>query len=192
MRRSPAPALARLAGLLRREDGVAALEFALLAPILLVLLLGGAEVTRYIEMQQKAEKVAFAIADVLSQSEIVVAADVTDAMVAAGLIMSPYPFEAGGRAIVTSVAFEKGRSRAEVQWQCASGSLKRDSSIGKVGDVADVPDDLLIDDKDSLVVAEVYYRYEPLFTTRVYPGSDIYKRTIFRPRLGDLTTAPGC
>ena len=53
----------------KSERGIAAVEFALVSPILFLLLLGGVEVGRYILVHQKVEKMAYSVSDVVSQLE---------------------------------------------------------------------------------------------------------------------------
>ena len=62
-----------------RQDasGVAAVEFALLLPMLLALLIGCLEVTFKIWSTQKAEKLAVTLSDVIAQSTAVTSADLT-------------------------------------------------------------------------------------------------------------------
>jgi hypothetical protein len=43
-----------------------------------------------------------------------------------------------------------------------------------------------------VIVAEVFYRYTPLFSNFMPVETQLYKTAVFRPRLGSLTSAPGC
>jgi hypothetical protein len=80
----------------------------------------------------------------------------------------------------------------KISWQCHGGGTQaRDSRIGEVGDTVSLPGGLTIDADDNVIVAEVYYRYEPVFD--MLPIADeVYKTAVFRPRLGALTSAAGC
>src|SRR5688572_17391883 len=54
---------------LNENSGIAAVEFALLVPILITLFFGAVEVTRFILVSQKVEKLAHTVADVTAQSK---------------------------------------------------------------------------------------------------------------------------
>lgn len=175
------------------ESGVAAVEFALAAPILIALTFGGYEVSRFILIQQKTEKMAYAIADVTSQLDVVTADDLTDIFLATEQIMLPYAFAVDGRAVLTSVHRDEDANKPTVRWQCKSPSdIAVTSKIGNVGGAASLPANLLIDERDGVIVAEVFYNFKPLYKTEYLPAYSLYKTAVFRPRLGALTTPPGC
>ena len=41
---------------------------------------------------------------------------------------------------------------------------------------------------DTLIAAEVYFNYTPLFNLPIMPAQQLYHTAYFRPRLGSLTT----
>lgn len=170
--------------------GIAATEFALVAPMLLLLILGGFEFSRYMLIHQKTEKVAYTVSDVVSQNTSVTDAELTQISNAAAQIMAPYSFSSQGVVIVTSVYKPVG-SAAKVNWRhSGGGALVRASQIGAVGGAATLPTGLELNDKDNVIVAEIYYFYTPLFGGSLIANGDIYKTAIFKPRLGALTTPP--
>lgn len=176
---------------LRCERGVAATEFAVALPFLMVLMLGGFELSRYVILHQKLEKIAYTVADVVSQSSAITNAQLNQAAIAAGTIMEPNDFSPQGLIIVSSVYQPQG-SVPTVRWQYqGGGQLARESSVGLLGATASLPGNMPLNDKDNVIVAEVFYHYTPLLTGGVFTeGFDIYKATLFKPRLGALTTPP--
>ena len=64
--------------LARDSRGVAAVEFALLLPILLLLYFGVVELTQGVMTQQRANHVAATVGDLVSQSSSLASADVAD------------------------------------------------------------------------------------------------------------------
>ena len=109
-------------------------------------------------------------------------------------IMAPQTLQADGLAIVSSVQNPEGEDTVqEVVWQCLSdGQLQAESQVGGEGEEAALPANFLLDDRDNIIVAEVYYRYTPVLPD-FFPGPEtVYRTAMFRPRLGDLTAAPGC
>jgi len=175
------------------EGGVAALEFGLVAPFLILLLLGGFEVSRYILVVEKVEKVAFSIADVAAQYDPDEGTDVGQVFAAVEQIMSPFAMDTEGRVILSSVFKPEDSDQPQVRWQCANdGGLDQGSKVGAVNGPADMPGNFLVDDKDNIIVAEVFYRFQPVMRTVFTQPVVIYRSALFRPRLGALTSAPGC
>ena len=176
----------------RCEQGVAALEFALVAPFLILLLLGGFEVSRFLRVQQKAEKIAFTIADVAAQADPVTGIDIQQVFAAVEQIMKPFPFQSEGLVVVTSTTQPAGEPKPTVRWQCENGgAYDADSKIGKEGKDAALPGGFKIDDdKDNVIVTEVFYQFSPVFGTNFTRSFTVYKTALFRPRLGALTSKP--
>lgn len=171
------------------EDGVAATEIALAAPFLLMLLLGGYDVSRYILIHKKVSQVGFSVSDVTAQYTTLTAAAMAQVFQITGRILPSYVSGSTGVTIVTSV-YLSGK-QPKVSWQCysTSGTLWK-SKIGAEGANAAVPANLLSDDKDNVIVSEVYYRFNPIFSIFYKSSSDIYSKSLFRPRLGALTKKP--
>jgi Flp pilus assembly protein TadG len=195
----PHPTASRLAllgyktkRLLHCQCGVAATEFAIALPFLLALMLGGFELSRYVILHQKLEKVAYTIADVVSQSDTVTIAQLDQAVTAATTIMEPNPFAPNGVVFISSV-YKSGTDEPTVRWQYSGGgSLTRTSSIGTLNAIATLPNSLTLNDKDNIIIAEVFYNYAPFLSGGIFADDvEIYKVTIFKPRLGALTTPPG-
>lgn len=171
-------------------DGMAAAEFALAAPMMFALFLGGSEVSRLLIVNVKAEKAAATVSDVIAQSQTLTLADVNSIMAAAAQVMEPFSFGADGVVIVSSV-YKNGTAAPTVRWQVTGGgTLSHTSQIGTLNATATLPTGFTMNDKDNIIIAEVYYNFTPMFNTGVTPASTIYKTSYFKPRLGVLTTPP--
>jgi Flp pilus assembly protein TadG len=175
----------------RCERGVAATEFALALPFIIALMLGGFELSRYVIIHQKLEKVAYTIADVVSQSDSVTTAQLDQAVMAAGTIMEPTDFEANGTVMVSSVS-KTGSNAPVVRWQYAGGGIGIGvSRVGAVNAPASLPNGLTLNDGDNVIIAEVFFSYEPFFFGGLFSANQaLYKVTLFKPRLGALVSAP--
>ena len=57
---------------------------------------------------------------------------------------------------------------------------------------ATLPTGFTLNEKDNIIVAEVFYEYEPIAPGLLFDKAAIYRRAIFKPRLGLLTADPGC
>lgn len=175
---------------LNDERGVAATEFALALPALLILVLGIYEVTQYILLNQKIDRVAYTVSDVVTQQTNVTQAQLNDIMAAAAEIMNPHDFINDGVVIVSSVQDDPDDGPT-VKWQSKGGGLlDRDSLVGLVNGPAVLPDGFTLNEADNVIIAEVFYEYLPSFTEEYFASRENYKYAIFKPRFGALTTTP--
>lgn len=182
--------MTRWCTIFRDERGVAATEFALALPALLILTLGVFEVTQYILLNQKIDRVAYTVSDVVAQQTTVTQSQLNDIMAAAAEIMNPHDFIDDGVVIVSSVQ-DDPQNGPIVKWQSKGGGLlNRDSLIGTVNGAATLPDGFTLNDSDNVIIAEVFYEYLPAFTEDYFASRENYKYAIFKPRFGALTTTP--
>jgi len=162
--------------------------------MLLVLLIGCLEVTFKIWSTQKAEKLSVTLSDVVAQSKAVTNSDLESLIGAVDKIMDPFAFGADeGKIIISSIYVAQGEEDAKVNWQCyfpSSGGLSATSKFGAKGDTADLPDGFTLVEKDNVIVTEVFYKYTPIAPGLLFDESTVYRRAIFKPRLGLLITDP--
>jgi len=188
--------LNRLRRLWRDKSGVAAIEFALMLPMLITLLIGCLEVTFKIWSTQKAEKLSVTLSDVIAQSQSVTNSDLTKLTDAIDRIMDPFPFGPGeGKVIISSVYVDQDEVTAKVNWQCKyppSGGFSAISKFGVEGADATLPAGFTLAPRDNIIVAEVYYKYHPIAPGLLFDETVVYRRAMFKPRLGALTVDPGC
>lgn len=144
----------------RDERGFAAAEFALWLPLILLILFGCFEATRYIMIHQKLDRAATQVADLVSQADALTEGQLADIYNAAIAQMQPYDIETQGEIIVTSV-FRTGGDDMVV-WQRNHGSAGS-SQVGAEGGPASLPNNFSLTDNENTIVAEVLYNYEPVF-----------------------------
>ena len=176
---------------LRVSDGVAVVEFALCAPMLLTLLLGSVEATRFLLINQKEEKIAFTVSDVVAQSTTLTTAAIDQLLAATQDMMNPYQFGTNGVVLITSVTKNTG-SNPIVNWRYSGGGqlTGMTSRLGNVGATAKLPTGFTLNDKDNIIIAEVYYRFKPLFASKLFGATTLYKMALYKPRLGALSSPP--
>jgi Flp pilus assembly protein TadG len=184
--------LRKLRTLWRDKRGVAAIEFALLLPVLVVLFIGSLEVTFKIWSTQKAEKLAVTLADVVAQSQTVTMADLTELTGSVDRIMDPFPFGTNGVVIISSVYRAQGETVAKVNWQfkTTGATITAVSKVGTAGQNAVLPTGLVLNERENVIVAEVFYKYEPIAPGLMFDESIVYRPAYFKPRLGALTNTP--
>lgn len=176
-----------------RQDtrGIAMVEFAICAPVLMLLLLGSLEGSRYLIINQKQEKIAFTVADVVAQSTDLTTAGIDQLLAATQDMMDPFTFGANGIILITSVTKNVGQNPV-VNWRYSGGGTLTGttSAIGNIGATAVLPAGFTLNDRDNIIIAEVFYRFTPIYSSRLFGETTLYKRAIYKPRLGELTSPP--
>jgi Flp pilus assembly protein TadG len=110
-------ARARLRGLARRwldERGVAAVEFAFTVPVLLIVYLGGFELSQAMATYRKVSDTTVELANVAAQYTTMSQLDVTSVMNASAQIMAPY--STSSLTIVLSEITTDANNQATVTW----------------------------------------------------------------------------
>lgn len=174
-------------GLDRR--GSLAVEAAMAVPVLAVLLLGGVEVTRFVLLNQKLERTSATVADLVSRSEKIFAAELPTLFVAAGFTFDPFDLAGDGRVIVSSI-YKTSGTPPRVIWQRAFGAGGGTSAFGTQGVDAILPDGLVVRDGENVIVSETFFDFVPLFAGDVVGLLEARRLSTFsvmRPRFGPLT-----
>jgi len=115
--------LKRMREFLKARDGLAAVEFAFIAPVLGIMLLGTIELCNALECHQKVTMVASSAADLVAQTKTVSASDMTDIFAAATSIV--YPFPQNSVKIVVSSVLSDGSGNGKVTWSVAQNGTAR-------------------------------------------------------------------
>ncbi|QQP93443.1 pilus assembly protein (plasmid) [Skermanella sp. TT6] len=176
--------------------GVAALEFAVIAPVLILLLVGMVDMTRYALAALRLERAASGTADVGTQFDrlrdgmtVVQGNEVGVLFLAAAEIARPLDLAGNGAVIITCVADQGGGP--VVMWQRRSGRASAASGIGG-GGTATLPAGFTLRYGESVLFVEVQYTLHPyVFSIGWLAGSDeavdLRRMAVYRPRFGTLT-----
>jgi Flp pilus assembly protein TadG len=160
---------ARLAATLTRRAvrdrrGVAAVEFALIAPLMILLFFGLAQLSQAIIASRHANHVASSLGDLVSQCSNINDDDLGNIFAAGGDIMTPLPAGAtllGQR--VTSVAVTDSKGTTQAQWSQASDQPGLTTAYAR-GQVVTLPANIVTSQGDSVILAETVYKYAFPFT----------------------------
>lgn len=172
--------------LFRCEKAVAAIEFALVVPILSILFLGGFELTRYVLIYQKLSKTAASMSDLISRSDKLSEADISNTFNAVQWLMAPYYEENKVRVIVSSI-MDDGTGNL-VNWQrCGGGTLVDASELGTQGSYVTLPNTFDLKLNEDTIVAEVHYDYTSIIGIDIIANDIVIKTRFTKPRLGALT-----
>jgi len=176
---------ARLRALRRARRGAVAVEMAVTAPVLLVLLLGTLDVGWRLLAEYRVQRAAATLADLVARVRTLGESDVDNAFDALRGLASPFDLVRDGGALVSGVRAD-GAGVPVVAWQReADFGLDLPSRVGRPGQRADLGDTAL-DPGEAVIVAEVFLRFRPL--VGFLPGGErlLYVRWIAAPRYGSL------
>jgi Flp pilus assembly protein TadG len=134
------------------ERGVAAIEFALIAPVAILLYCGFAELTMAMMAERRAAHAASVVADLVSQSSQISTAQMTDVFNIGGAIMKPFPATTLNLRVTSVTADVTGV--AKVTWSQGHGL----GALTNGAAVAGFPAGMLAAG-DSLIMADVSYSY---------------------------------
>jgi Flp pilus assembly protein TadG len=178
-------------GLFRRlrgnDSALTAVEFAIILPMMVTLLLGAAEFGRLVLVTQKLQNGAFILADLAGRDQTLSEDQLDNIFIALTNLIEPFEFAESGSAIVTSVSGDS-TGHADVNWQrSGAGALEATSAVGAPGEEASLPDTLSIGDGETIIVCEVFYDFVPLFGLTT-SSRLIHRMAYLKPRLGTLET----
>lgn len=154
------------------QDGAAAIEFALILPVLFILHMGAAEALEAYEAQRNVAHIASAMADIVAQSRSVSSADLDDVMTASTTMIFPFP----------NVNVQQRVSSLSAN---ASGTVSTDWTVKKAytgTDTPSVPSGYL-GANESVIVTDVIYDYKPTFGMFVPKTIRFTRHAYMRPRL---------
>ena len=171
---------ASFSSLLSHESGIAAVEFAMVLPILLVLWIGGVEVTSGLSVDRRLNNFASSMGDLVSRTKQIPYSRIEDIFDLAEAAM--FPYEATGITMrITAVTIEMN-GNAKVAW-----SRARDmTAYAKDTQVNDsVPASLRppSDRESQIIMAEVFYTYEPAIGYVITSEVELEDRMYFVPRV---------
>jgi Flp pilus assembly protein TadG len=178
---------ARLRRFAAGERGVTAIEFALVLPVVLLIMLGCFEVPRYVMIVQKISRTSSGVADLTAQADEPLTKNQMDDIFTAGkIMMQPYDVVANGKIYVSSVNNPNGAGLA-LTWQRNNGGTGPASNITNGNSL---PLAIRPGSNEEVLAAEVFFSYQPVLSTLIYTGSTLYRVSYTRPRNKNLMTPP--
>ena len=168
----------RMSGCLTRfakeRRGLAAVEFAMLLPMMMTLFLGSVEVTTAVAVQRKVTLTARALADLSSQFTTIANADMTNILNASSDIIAPYA--TSKLASVVSELSINAQGQATVVWSDTLNGTAR-----TVGSTVTIPTNLAVANT-YLILGEAQYTYSPTYGYVVTGTMTLSDQIYMRPR----------
>ncbi len=159
---------------IKNRRGTAAVEFAMILPLMVTMLAGVVEVSNLISAQRKALAAAYTAADLIAQERSVGATEVSEILQASRLVIDPFPDTAISIG-VASVRYDAGSGTPSVDWTSSynSGTVLNPTTLaaglGQAG--------------DSVVIVSVVFTYNPIFSV-ILPSTFTFQEiATTRPRL---------
>jgi Flp pilus assembly protein TadG len=168
------------------ERGMAAVEFSLILPIMVLLWIGGVEVTQGLSVDRRLNNLCSSIGDLVSRTKTITKAQIDQIFdIAPGAI---YPYSATSLQMrVTAVKID-GSQNATVTWSRSEGG----TAYSKTQNLNAVVPETLRVANSQIIMSEVNYTYTPAVGYVITGSVGMSDRLYFVPRLVDSISCSDC
>ncbi len=171
--------------------GLATVEFALVAPLIMLLMLAGADLTIFLRTAMRVDETANELAVVVTQYGNLYQSDFTALFNDAQTIAGTTPVTGLlGTTIISGIVNSGGKQT--IAWQQRSPSATFNSQFGAAGSVPKLPYSYVLPSGGVLIAVEVFTNASPwVFSLNMMQPSSISSipsYALYQPRLGTLTT----
>jgi len=174
-------ALPRMRRFSVEEAGIAAVEFSLILPIMIVLWIGGVEVTGALSVDRRVNNFASSMGDLVARMKSISYAQVEDIFDLSEAALFPYS-DAGMGMRITAIDIDDD-GNAKVAWSRSRGGLAAYSEDENVN--TSVPDALRGEANAGaqVIMSEASYSYTPTVGYVISGTLDLDDRMFFVPRI---------
>jgi Flp pilus assembly protein TadG len=166
----------------RDQRGMSAVEFALLAPLMVTLYLSGAELSQAIGIDRKTTLVARAVADLVAQGTTITDAEMTNILNAGKSVAAPYS-SSELKIWVASVKIDADKN-ATIQWSKPTDNTTTCDTSPPTS-VTLPSDSALLAPNTYLIWAKAMYCYKPAIGYMITGTLKLKDEIYMRPRLQD-------
>ena len=173
--------------------GVAAVEFALVAPFIILLILAGTDLTIFMRTKMRIDETATGVALIVTQYQNLYDSDFTGLFTAAQTVAGTTPVTGLlGTTVITGIVTD-GNDRQTIAWQKRSTQATSNSLFGTaVGSVPRLPNSYLMPKNSTLIAVEVFTSASPWILSATLMGgagtTSVRTYALYQPRLGSLST----
>ena len=166
----------------RDRRGMSAVEFAFVAPVMVGLYLGCAEISDGVAVDRKVSLTAGALSNLTSQVTTISSGDMTNILDASSAIVAPY--DASKLTLTVSCLKIDGNGVAKVSWSAARNTTAR--TTGSVYSFSS--SNAALDVKNSwLILGEVTYAYKPTVGYTITGTLTLSEKMFMAPRISAPT-----
>jgi Flp pilus assembly protein TadG len=167
-----------LAGFWRDRRGVSAVEFAFIAPVMIIFYFGMIELTESMIAQRRLSHIASSIGDIVARDTQLTDARRTDIFQVGSVLMAPFPAASLRMCIVSITSNAAGTD--VVAW---SEPYNSPINCPSQGSIVDIPSSVLPANQ-SVIMSKASYDYTP--PIKLVSTKFTFRRTFYlRPRLSD-------
>jgi Flp pilus assembly protein TadG len=175
----PHPRKKGLSGFWRDRRGVSAVEFALIAPVLVIFYCGLAELTQAMMAQRRISNIASSIGDLVAQNAQLTDARRTDIFTIGATILAPFPTSTLRMCLVSVSSDSTGKDT--VDWSENSNTHPNCPAKGTVLAATVVPVGVL-PASQSVIMAKAMYAYKSPIKFVMPSTVNFYRTFYLRPR----------
>lgn len=169
--RGSAKVSARLRTFVANTSAAAAVEFAFLAPVLMLMTFGTVEISRALMANKRFQRATAMIGDLVAREKQIgssptdAAAALTGMLVSAEHVMQPFTSSPLQIAVTQLRASSTDAQKTKVEWSWSYHAMP----ISSCGDDKSMPDKDMISKGDAAIIIEAQYTYTPLLSN-ILPG----------------------
>jgi Flp pilus assembly protein TadG len=164
--------------------GVAAIEFAMILPVLAMIFLATFDGGRAIACYMKMRSATYTLAAVANQYSTIQSSDMTSIMGATAAVMAPYSTSSTNPAVTITQIAISSKGQATVSWSYSQGG-----TAPAQGSSVTLPTNLVVD-STYLIFAQVSYTYTPLFGYFGSGGITFSDNIYVTPRVSNCINYP--
>lgn len=168
----------------RDRDGVSAIEFAIILPLMLSLYLGGVELGEGLSIKFKTTLAARTVTDLASQYVSIDGSNMQKILGASSTVLSPYP--TGNVTVTLTELTVNASGKGVVQWSCSLNG-----TAYTTGNKLTMPANLQTSGI-TMLFGEVTYPYTPSIGYALTGTFNIYQNMYFYPRLSSTISMSSC
>jgi Flp pilus assembly protein TadG len=161
--------------LLRDRRGLAATEFAMLVPLMLVVFVGVSEVGQAISISRKVTITVRTVTDLVTQYSALSTSDMTNLLNAASQVIAPYP--SSNLTITVSEVQTDSKSNATVTWSSAVNGTAYTN-----GQKVTLPSGIS-QPNVTVIWGQVHYAYTPVLGDKIIGTTNLSDQLYMNPRL---------
>lgn len=171
---------------LRDRRGVAAVEFAFIAPVLILIYMGLAEVTMALMAERRAGHATAAIADLIAQDTLTSKAEIDEIFAIGDKIVAP--FASNGLTIRVTAVQADNNGVPKVVWSRGKGAL---GALSKGATVTGLPADLIAAN-ETLIFSEMVYVFDSPVRYAIPNALTFHEKYYLRPRKLEMVKCSDC